>query len=79
MCLQHNIQRRERILRFPNIGGHSNGARADCPSFPFGPSDRSGHGGLKAWVGGDGVIGVEAVFGIDDGDEGVHEAVGFFG
>ena len=79
MRLHQNIQRRERVVGFSNIGGHSNGARVDFPSFPFGPSERFGHGGFEAWVRGDGVVGVEAVFRIDEGDEGIDETVGFFG
>lgn len=79
MRLRQDIQPRELILRAVCIRHHRDGAAAVSPAFAPFPDDGLGDGGTDARVGGDGVVGVEAVVGGDDGDEGVDEAPGFVG
>ncbi len=77
MRLRQDIQPREFIPRALGIRHHGDRAAAVSPAFALFPGDGQSHGVAGARVSGDGVVGVEAVVGGDDGDEGVDEAPGF--
>lgn len=79
MRLRQDVQPRELILRSLRIRYHSDRAAAVSPPFALAPAEGLGDGGTEVRVCGDGVIGVEAVVGGDDGEEGVDEAPGFIG
>lgn len=77
--LRQDIQPRELILRALCIRHYGDGAAAVFPAYAPFPDDGLGDGGTDARVGGDGVVGVEAVIRCDDGEESVDEAPGFVG
>lgn len=79
MRLRQDIQPRELILRAVCIGHHGDRAATVFPAYAPFPDDGLAYGATDAFVGGDGVVGVEAVAGGDDGVEGVDEAPGFVG
>lgn len=77
--LRQDIQPRELILRALCIRHHGDGAATVFPAYALFPDDGLRDGATDARVDGDGVVGVKAVIGGDDGEEGVDEAPGFVG